>query len=51
MEATSKSSILLAIEKFLKRKHSEGKRVLLIVDEAQGLTIDSLEELRQLSNF
>ena len=51
MENVSKSSILLALEKFLKLKHADGKRVLLIVDEAQGLTIDAVEELRQLSNL
>ena len=51
MDAASKSSILLTLEKFLKHKLAEGKRVLLIVDEAQGLTVDSLEELRLLSNF
>ncbi len=51
MDNASKSSILLALEKFLKRKHADGKRVLLIVDEAQGLTKDAVEELRQLSNL
>lgn len=50
-DAASKSSIMLALEKFLQRKHSEGKRVLLIVDEAQGLKKDAVEELRQLSNL
>jgi type II secretory pathway predicted ATPase ExeA len=51
MNNASKSSILLALEKFLRRKHADGKRVLLIVDEAQGLTKDAVEELRQLSNL
>lgn len=51
MGEASKSSILLALEKFLRRKQAEGKRVLLIVDEAQGLKKDSVEELRQLSNL
>ena len=50
-DVNSKSSILLALEKFLRIKHSEGKRVLLIVDEAQGLKADSVEELRLLSNL
>lgn len=49
--AESKSSSMLTLERFLQRKHSEGKRVLLIVDEAQGLKKDAVEELRQLSNL
>jgi hypothetical protein len=32
-------------------RHSEGKRVLLVVDEAQGLRADALEELQTLSNL
>lgn len=47
----SKSSILLSIEKFLHQQHAEGNRVLLIVDEAQGLKRDAVEELRLLSNL
>ncbi len=36
---------------FLKRQNKEGRRVILIVDEAQGLSVSSLEELRLLSNL
>lgn len=35
---------------FVVNKYAEGKRVVLIVDEAQNLTIQALEELRLLSN-
>jgi type II secretory pathway predicted ATPase ExeA len=35
---------------FLKRTHAEGKKAVLIVDEAQNLGIHQLEELRALSN-
>ena len=35
---------------FVIEKHAEGKRVVLIVDEAQNLSLKSLEELRLLSN-
>jgi type II secretory pathway predicted ATPase ExeA len=35
---------------FVIAKHAEGKRVVLIVDEAQNLSLKSLEELRLLSN-
>lgn len=36
---------------FLKRQSKEDRRVILIVDEAQGLSVGSLEELRLLSNL
>ncbi len=47
----SKSELLNTIEKFLRKQADAGKRVLLIVDEAQNLELHSLEELRMLSNY
>ena len=47
----SKADLLMAIEAFLVTQVSEGKRSLLIVDEAQNLTPRAVEELRMLSNF
>jgi type II secretory pathway predicted ATPase ExeA len=38
-------------EKFLISQYARGDRTVLIVDEAQNLSIDSLEELRMLSNI
>ena len=35
---------------FVVEQHAQGKRVVLIVDEAQNLSIQALEELRLLSN-
>lgn len=35
---------------FVIEQHAQGKRVVLIVDEAQNLSVQSLEELRLLSN-
>ena len=46
-----KSDLLLALEAFLVSLCQEGKRALLIVDEAQNLTPRAVEELRMLSNF
>ncbi|WP_291994441.1 XrtA/PEP-CTERM system-associated ATPase [Candidatus Accumulibacter sp. ACC003] len=46
-----KSEMLLALEAFLVEVTSQGKRCLLIVDEAQNLTPRAVEELRMLSNF
>jgi len=47
----SKADLLMTIEAFLVTQLSEGKRSLLIVDEAQNLTPRAVEELRMLSNF
>ena len=46
-----KSDVLLALEAFLADVTHQGKRCLLIVDEAQNLTAHAVEELRMLSNF
>ena len=46
-----KSEMLLALEAFLVYVTRQGKRCLLIVDEAQNLTPRAVEELRMLSNF
>lgn len=37
--------------RFLHREHRAGRRIVLIIDEAQNLSADSLEELRVLSNL
>lgn len=46
-----KASLLTSFEKFVVEKAREGKRLLLIVDEAQNLPKQSLEELRMLTNL
>jgi general secretion pathway protein A len=46
-----KAQLLGAIERGLHAVARSGKRTLLIVDEAQSLPVESLEELRMLSNF
>ena len=46
-----KSDLLLSFEAFLVSVCQQGKRALLIVDEAQNLTPRAVEELRMLSNF
>ena len=47
----SKSDLLMSLEAFLVTHISQGKRCLLVVDEAQNLTPRAVEELRMLSNF
>ena len=48
---SDKSGILLKLQEFFDATHREGRRALLIVDEAQNLNEGALEELRMLSNF
>lgn len=50
-EGRPKGVLLKALESFFRRSAEEGKRVLLVVDEAQNLPPRSIEELRMLSNF
>jgi putative secretion ATPase (PEP-CTERM system associated) len=50
-EGATKAQLLDRIEQFLQGRAREGRKVLLIVDEAQNLPTGSLEELRMLSNF
>ena len=46
-----KANVLASIEAFLLTVFQQGKRALLIIDEAQNLNARSIEELRMLSNF
>jgi len=46
-----KSEVLMTLEAFFVNQTSQGKRCLLIVDEAQNLSARAVEELRMLSNF
>lgn len=50
-EGISKAALLKNLETFLMARTREGKRVLLVVDEAQNIPPRALEELRMLSNF
>ena len=51
IEGHDKAGALAAIESYLHEEAREGRRVLLVVDESQNLSIDAIEELRMLSNF
>lgn len=50
-QENSKALLLRNLEQFLIACHGQGKRALLLVDEAQNLPLESVEELRMLSNF
>ncbi|WP_445192964.1 ExeA family protein [Sphingomonas sp. Tas61C01] len=47
----TKAQLLTVIERGLHAVARTGRRTLLIVDEAQALSVSALEELRMLSNF
>ena len=46
-----KASILNRIGMFLRQQHRDGRRTLLVVDEAQDVSGEALEELRLLTNI
>jgi putative secretion ATPase (PEP-CTERM system associated) len=46
-----KAQMLVEMESYLQQLRSDGKRALLMVDEAQNLSPRAMEELRMLSNF
>ncbi len=48
---SGKAGAMSELKQFLKSRSEEGKRVILVVDEAQGLSDKLLEELRLLSNL
>jgi general secretion pathway protein A len=50
-DGLSKAALLRNLEAFLRARRAEGRRVLLVVDEAQNLPHRTLEELRMLSNY
>jgi type II secretory pathway predicted ATPase ExeA len=50
-KSLSKAQTLQVLTMHLRRNHQSGGRALLIIDEAQGLSLNSLEELRLLTNL
>jgi putative secretion ATPase (PEP-CTERM system associated) len=50
-KTSEKTSLIKNLENFFIARQKEGKRCMLVVDEAQNLPLESLEELRMLSNF
>src|SRR5437660_455473 len=47
----SKPAMLRALGEFLVSERAAGRLVLLVIDEAQNLTLPALEEIRMLSNL
>jgi len=49
-ERTGASDLYGAFVNYLERQHAASRRVVLIIDEAQNLSAEALEELRLISN-
>ncbi|HET7867556.1 MAG TPA: XrtA/PEP-CTERM system-associated ATPase [Burkholderiaceae bacterium] len=50
-QGTTKSQLLATLESFLTALAAKKRRALLVIDEAQNLGREAIEELRMLSNF
>jgi putative secretion ATPase (PEP-CTERM system associated) len=50
-EGMAKGALLQRISDYVIAQHQDGRRALLVVDEAQNLSFEALEELRMLSNI
>lgn len=48
---TDKLTIMRALHATLLKRHQQGRRVVVLVEEAQGMPLESLEEMRLLSNL
>jgi general secretion pathway protein A len=51
VSGANKASMLDAFYRFLLKEYSEKRRVVLIIDEAQNLSVKTIEEIRLLSNL
>ena len=50
-EGQDRATLRFRIKKYLESLHDKGKRSLLVIDEAQGLPCDALDELRLLTDL
>ncbi|WP_456465165.1 AAA family ATPase [Persephonella sp.] len=50
-DSATKNKLFSTLKEFLIKKRKEGKKILIIIDEAQNLPVETLEELRILSNL
>lgn len=50
-ESQMKSQVLLRLNEWLLERHRQGQRAVLVVDEAQNLSVSMLEEIRLLTNL
>lgn len=48
---TSKLDVMQKLQQYLLQKHAEGRPVVVFVEEAQSMPVETLEEIRLLSNL
>ena len=48
---TSKLLVMQQLQNYLIKQHAANRRVLVIIEEAQGMSIETLEEIRLFSNL
>ncbi len=48
---SSKHEVMHLLQDYLLQRHMEDKQVVLFIEEAQGMPLDTLEEIRLLSNL
>ncbi|AOY59998.1 MULTISPECIES: ExeA family protein [Desulfococcus] len=51
VKGLDETELMTAFYQFLVEQYTLGKRVILIIDEAQNLSLEALEQVRMLSNF
>ena len=50
-KTASKHEVMHMLQDYLLQRHMEDKQVVLFIEEAQGMPLDTLEEIRLLSNL
>lgn len=50
-QQSDKLHVMQALQTYLLERHAEGKQVVIFVEEAQGMPLATLEEIRLLSNL
>lgn len=50
-DATSPKVFVDALDRYLLEAHARGRRTVLLIDEAQGLSVEVLEQVRLLTNL
>ena len=48
---TSKLLVMQKLQNYLIKQHTANRRVLIIIEEAQGMSVETLEEIRLFSNL
>ncbi len=51
VESDSEAFLLIELNRYLLQEHRDGKKTVLIFDEAQNLSVELLEKIRMLSNL